>query len=710
MLPFLGITEIPKDEIEKARLLARCLQHQPCLLILDGLEPLQYSENLQSMNGELQDGALKEFIACFRQTAGKSFVLLSSRQPLVELKKWQAEHYLSLDLKTLPHEDGADLLKALDVAGNEAERQAISKDLNGHALSLVLMGHLLSEYHQGDPRYAKEAPPLILAHGDSDAEKDSRHAVRVLDYYDSLQDAASRCFLQLLGLFDRPMNAAEKAVLIAGANHAEPLRALTDLEWKKVEQRLEKSGLLLGKKGSFEHLEWDTHPIIRSFFGEKFKENYPKAFKQAHSILFEYYQRLPEKKLPNTLEEMLPLYQAVAHGCSAGEYEQALQIFYQRIRRENQNGKSYSLHTLGAYSEDLVVLVSFFSPNYKKHINALDKVWQAWLLQALSFCLMSLGRLHEAIEPRKLYLDLVTEPEKEKIERWDTVVSAYQNLADCYIPLGELAKAKILFQKMLKNTEQGNNYTNGYDSMRSHVYIATILHRCGNFNEAKKYFIYPRLCLLWGFVYYLFLLDTTKDEAVFKKIIERVEHCTEDDSYPEASLLTKSLDPLTIARAYVALNEFNKAENYFSQAILCIHKANKLHHTPPFYLYRADFYLAQNQLDAAQADLNSAWEIIERCGMKLYAADYLLIHGRYSLATSDFDTALDNYKEAKQLIKEIGYHLRDAELDLLAAQYGDIDGKSANDYLQKAKNRIEEIGQWGLMPRWEKLNCIINGS
>jgi hypothetical protein len=30
--------------------------------------------------------------------------------------------------------------------------------------------------------------------------------------YDSLQDAASRCFLQLLGLFDRPMNAAEKAV------------------------------------------------------------------------------------------------------------------------------------------------------------------------------------------------------------------------------------------------------------------------------------------------------------------------------------------------------------------------------------------------------------------------------------------------------------------------------------------------------------------
>lgn len=187
VLPFLGITEIPKDEIEKARLLARCLQQQPCLLILDGLEPLQYAENLQSMNGELQDSALKEFIACFRQTAGKSFVLFSSRQPLVELKKWQAEHYLSLDLKTLPHQDGAELLQALGVTGNAAERQAISQDLNGHALSLVLMGHLLSEHHQGDCRYANELPPLTSAHGDSDAEKDSRHALRVLDYYDSLQ-------------------------------------------------------------------------------------------------------------------------------------------------------------------------------------------------------------------------------------------------------------------------------------------------------------------------------------------------------------------------------------------------------------------------------------------------------------------------------------------------------------------------------------------
>jgi len=91
--------------------------------------------------------------------------------------------------------------------------------------------------------------------------------------------------------------------------------------------------------------------------------------------------------------------------------------------------------------------------------------------------------------------------------------------------------------------------------------------------------------------------------------------------------------------------------------------------------------------------------------MKLYAVDYLLIHGRYCLATADFDTALNHYQEAKQLIDETGYHLRDAELDLFAAQIClnseskimILDSKNADYYLQKAKNRIEEIGQWGLM-------------
>jgi len=76
-----------------------------------------------------------------------------------------------------------------------------------------------------------------------------------------------------------------------------------------------------------------------------------------------------------------------------------------------------------------------------------------------------------------------------------------------------------------------------------------------------------------------------------------------------------------------------------------------------------------------------------------------------------FDTALNHYQEAKQRIEETGYHLRDAELDLFTAQIchctnQTLESKNAEHYLQKAKNRIEEIGQWGLMSRWEAMNTI----
>lgn len=51
--------------------------------------------------------------------------------------------------------------------------------------------------------------------------------------------------------------------------------------------------------------------------------------------------------------------------------------------------------------------------------------------------------------------------------------------------------------------------------------------------------------------------------------------------------------------------------------------------------------------------------------------------------------------------------LRDAELDLSATQIcrstkQNLYAKTAKNYLQKAKNRIEEIGQWGLMRMIER--------
>ncbi|TPQ26489.1 hypothetical protein C2U68_11475 [Methylomonas koyamae] len=711
VLPFLGINEIPKDDIEKARLLARECQKQPCLLILDGLEPLQYAENLPSMNGELQDSALKEFILQFRRAAGQSFVLLSSRQPLVELKKWQDEHFLSLPLATLPHCDGAKLLAKLGVQGNETERQAISQELNGHALSLVLMGHLLLEHHAGDPRYAKELPPLTSAHGYSDAEKDSRHALRVLDYYDSLQDAASRCFLQLLGLCDRPMNADEKRELLAKADHAAPLRALTDAGWKRLEQRLENNGVLLGKKGCFGHMEWDTHPIIRAYFIEKFKSDTPESFKQAHFVLFDFYQKLPEKEFPDTLEEMLPLYRAVVHGCLAGEYGNVVQkIFLERIWR---GGEYYSSKKLGAYSQDLIGLSAFFSPDWlQPYDNDMPKNVQAGLFSIASFCFMCLGRFEESAKLRQLDINLHNE-----LEDWGMAANSSENYTDLLLSLGKLSDAKNSVRLAIDFSNRANDTARKLGSFGR---LATVLHRSGNLHQAQHYFEkterlwreefddYPWTTSLGGKDYCSYLLDTASDPVALKKILERgifgLKIAKQNSDSNDIAIFH-----LILAKTYQALQKSQKSSAEFDLAIETIQKTKLIIFMPEFYCSRADFYLTQNQLKNAATDLNSAWEVIERCGMKLYQVDYLLIHGRYSLAIQDVDTALNHYEEAINITQETGYHLRDAELDLFAAQLRrqcgeayrstnpNLYSQTPDYYLQKARHRIKKIGQWGLL-------------
>ncbi|WP_374087874.1 hypothetical protein [Methylomicrobium lacus] len=365
---------------------------------------------------------------------------------------------------------------------------------------------------------------------------------------------------------------------------------------------------------------------------------------------------------------MQPLYRAVIHGCLAEEYEQALNMVYKgRILRMDNRGfvKYYSRHQLNAYSQDLTILSVFFPLGWLKlSKTGLSETEQIWLLVDISFCLMSLGRIQEAIAPRIIGVKFY-----EKSKSWEFASTCVQILVSLYLPLGQLKQATEAAQEAIK-------YALFADVMNQYAisssYLATVLHRKGELNEAHGHFQEAESILrlmsyeyhpsLSGFWYCNLLLDSSTDNTIYSEVILRAKYSLQNCT----SSVDKALNNLTLARVHAAINL--SAEYYFAQAVDKIQKVNKIESTPPFYLYRADFYLTQNQLDPALADLNSAWEIIERCGMKLYAVDYLLIHGRYSLATADFETALSHYEEAKNLIQETGYHLRDAELDLFAAQ------------------------------------------
>jgi tetratricopeptide (TPR) repeat protein len=647
-LPFFGATEIPKLDEQKAQLLADLLfqEKKKNMLVLDGLEPLQYPiEQNNNFSGLFKDVALQRFLMAVKSTGytTDSVVLMTSRQEIKELQGFA--DFASLDLRLLSKESGAKLLRSLEVQGTEQELQQASEENNGHALALVLLGKWLDDIRERD-----QLPPLP-----EDGNPNERHARRILTHYDKILQDVERQFLYLLGLFDRPMGLSEQQVLFEQAEFAQPLAQLSNKEFKHLIKRLTQANLLFSSE-----IDFDCHPIIRQYFGQRFKDSQPQAFRQAHLVLFEYYQAKPDKHQPDTLEELEPLYRAVVHGCLAGEYKKAREDVYRdRIRRGNEH---YSYNKLGSYSQDLTAIAAFFPQGWSQPVQqGLSEANQAWLLAEAAFCLMSLGRLAEAVEPRKANLKL-----REKQENWESASIAARNLVDLYLPLGRLAAAQDAAQQAIDYAVKAEDL---FMQIASHAYLATCLHRQGQLDEALQAFQQaeqiqekwqeenPKLYSLPGFQYCALLLDMGED---IEQVMERGEYGL--NTQTTSFLLDKALNSLTLARCYQALNQPQQAQDYFNQAVTGIREAGKINFIPEFLIDRANFYLQQQQYADAKRDLDEADMIIQRGDMKLYAVDWHLSMNNYQLAMNNEKQATEHKKIARELIEVTGYKLRLREL------------------------------------------------
>ena len=590
------------------------------------------------------------------------------------------------------------------MTGTNAERQAVSRDLHGHALSLVLLAELLRHYHKGDIRYAHELPPLVVEDEDDrpasfpkpPRSDNHEHAKRVLSYYNNLISDNERRFMVCLSLFDRPMHWQEKNALFAKAEYAAPLAALSECDWQDLQASLEAKGLLLQMVRQAHHernqqnhhernrqhhernavrpelveglnqhrTQWDTHPLIRQFFATQFKQQQLSAFQQAHRVLFEYFQTVPTQDQPDTLADLEPLYRTVLHGCLAGEYYKTLHdVYQQRIDRGNE---AYSTHKLGGYSQDLIVLSAFFPRGWSSvQSSGLSEADQAWLLTEAAFCLMSLGRLAEAIAPREAGINLYA-----KLENWNYAAIATETLTDLLLPLGKLADTETAARQSI---DYALRTENKFQQWSSYSKLATVLHRHGQLSTAQETFARaeqlrlqaqpetPYLYSIYGAQYCALLLDTAHQPEDFAAIVTRAEYGLKI-STQNNWLLAIAFDHLTLARTYSALKKSDSACAAFTAAILAIQKAGMNMYIPEFYLARANFHLSQNELVKAKDDIDTANQTITRCGMKLYAVDATLLLGRYYLAMHDKTNAQSYYDQAAMLIDDTGYHLRDKDL------------------------------------------------
>jgi tetratricopeptide (TPR) repeat protein len=679
---------------DKGHRLARLIGADRALLVLDGMEPLQSAQWVD--RGKLRDPALEALLrGLAKQSAG--LCLITTREPLADLGKKSG--IVECDLEQITPQAGRALLRALHVVGADAELESLAARFGPHALAISLLGVYL---HEQPGRRIGPATALEQMPGKTPVD-------RVLAGFEKWLDPNAELeALRLLGFFDRP--ADEGCLQTLRAQPAIPgltelLAGMAEADWHRVLARLDNLRLIHVRHGDTGKRFVDTHPIIREHFAEQLRDKNLDAWREGHRRLYEFLRASTPDKPQPTLEDLQPLYQAVAHGCEAGLQQLACDDVYRdRILRGSE---VYAIHKLGANGSDLGAIACFFEQPWSRISGSLLEPAQSWLLNEAAFRLRSLGRLSEALEPIRAAMR--TNASKQE---WENAAICASTLSELELTLGEVAGA-------LGDAEQSVTYADhsgdAFQRMARRTNAADVLHQAGRQAEAETRFReaeqmqkerQPGCPLLYGvagFRYCGLLLDAS-ERAAWRQILcvnsqpstlHLIESCrtvseraAQTVKWLEAArrdLVSAALDRLTLGRAalYAAILKDSDLRLLISDlspidaAMDGVRRAGTTHHIPRGLLTRAwlRFVIgARTGPESAQDDLDEAWEIAERGPMKLHMADIHLYRARlFGSRNSEVGSANEagqypwespqaDLAAAEKLINDCGYHRRDEEL------------------------------------------------
>jgi hypothetical protein len=488
-LAFFG--EPPEDLAKpgKGTRLAHRIRQQRTLLVLDGLEPLQQPIG-SPQAGRLLDPDLRDLLLALAQL-NPGLCVLSSRQALADLDGLGGRAARPVDLDDLPKAIAVRLLRRLQITGTDEELEKACETFGCHALSLTLLGRFLFDAHGGDIRRIDRIRDLHKADRLTRAER-HRTAWKVLEAYEAWLSGAQAggdpqalAVLRLTGLFDRVANADCLAVLRADpviGGLTEGVHAMDRDEWNVLLRRLERAHLikLRADAADADALAIDAHPLIREYFAKQLRDQRPEAFRAAHGRLFDHLCAITPYR-PDTLPGLQPLYQAVTHGCLAGQQQEAChEVYVDRILRGTGHDGFYSSRKLGAIGADLGAVAAFFEEPWRRLAPNLSEPDQAWLLNEAAFRLRALGRLTEAVKPMRVSGEMAVARSD-----WRGAAVRYGNLSELEVTLGRLGDAPADGRRAIDFADRSGE---AFQKMGARTTAADALHHAGERVEAGALF------------------------------------------------------------------------------------------------------------------------------------------------------------------------------------------------------------------------------
>ncbi|HVG30792.1 MAG TPA: TIR domain-containing protein [Pyrinomonadaceae bacterium] len=640
---------------DKGERLARLVQSQKTLLLLDGLEPLQspYAHE----RGTIKDPALATLLTeLARRNDG--LCLITTRETVTDIAEFPAVRHENLE--QISDEAGRALLRVGGVRGTDTELEQATRDFGNHALAVNLLAVYLHDIPGHHVSHAAEIPDLDIT------EEEGKHPRRVMDALARrFGDSPEVELLRILGLFDRPADSDSLTALRAAPSIpglTDHIHSLSEADWLLLIEKLRRMKLIA--HASHHGLtDLDAHPLVREHFGQELKQQHPAAWREGNSRLYEHL-RDTTKEFPDTLEEMAPLYAAIAHGCEAGRYQEALEVYRLRVQRGD---KEFSSRNLGAYGAELSALSGFFDSSWHQPVSELIEADKAFVLSEVGFDLQALGQLNESTQLTRACLEA-----NISLKDWKSGANAAGNLSETYLTIGDLSQAFIYARKGVELADQCGDR---FQLVIRRTTLANTLFHMNRLSEAEHIFReaekmqkewrpeYPILFTYRGFQYCDLLLHQGKYQEVQARTEQTLSWVT-----ALGWLLNIALDYLSIGRAYLlqarreASSNFTEATKYLNRAVNGLRQAGNLDDLPRGLLARAELHRVKGEFDRTQDDLDEAISIAQRGSMGLYEADCHLEYARLYLARGEREKARESWEKAKGMIERMGYHRRDRDV------------------------------------------------
>lgn len=656
---------------DKGQRLAHLVGQSRCLLVLDGLEPLQYPPG--PLAGRIRDDAVTALLTGLAQR-NNGLCVVTTREQMTDLEPFRNTTAPVVILDDLSPSAGVELLTSKGVQGAETELRRLVKDVSGHALTLTLIGTYLDLAHHGDIRKRSN---LRLKQA---SDEQGGHAFQVMETYErwlASNDAAGEkqvAALRLVGLFDRPVDAHCLAALrnrpaISGLT--EPLVDLSEEEWNIHLRYLERCGLIsLYREDSAvgSGMLLDAHALVREYFADKLREENPTGRSEAHGRLFDHLMKLTgsSRRRP-TLEDTAPLFHALMHGCEANRLREALDVYRQRILMGEERLVRY---TLGAFGSQVAALFYFVDPELRSPAPQLSPDDGAFVLSQLGFCLRSLTLFGEAQEWMRAALDAY-----RKLKNWKQACDSAAILCHLYTTTGHLDMALHSAQESVKLADKSRD-----PHLRTIMRMTrgNVYHYLGNPVAARRSFrnaekMKPEMeseesrlrYTLRLFHYHDFLLT----EGKLDEVISGAREALKVQLPGRQSELNQGLHSVSLGLALLLKAQRGdradlvEAQHYLDQALIHLRNADREDDLPYALTARADVRRQMDNLAGSRDDLEEADLVTSRAQMRRLAAHCQLSFARLHLATGDRSQAVSSWREAQRLVDVMGYRRLEKDAD-----------------------------------------------